>query len=198
MKSAARAQEARSRSLRAIVIGGSAGGIEALSGLFAALPRPLPVPVLVVIHLATGTKPQWPLVFPASTAPVREAEDKDAAEAGTVFIAPPDYHLLVDAAGTLSLSTDERVNLARPSIDVLFESAAWAFGASVLGVVLTGANADGAAGLAAIRAGGGQCWVQTPETAAAAVMPRAALSAVPDAEVLSLVEMADALRSQVA
>jgi two-component system chemotaxis response regulator CheB len=198
MMSLPRAAGASARSLRAIVIGGSAGGIEALSGLLSALPRPLLVPVLVVVHLGAGTKPQWPLVFPASTAPVREAEDKDVAEAGHVFIAPPDYHMLVDAAGTLNLSADERVNLARPSVDVLFESAAWAFGASVLGVVLTGANADGAAGLAAIRAGGGRCWVQSPETAAAVAMPRAAISAVPDAEVLSLREMADALRALVA
>jgi two-component system, chemotaxis family, protein-glutamate methylesterase/glutaminase len=186
------------RSLRAIVVGASAGGIEALSGLLAALPLPLSVPVLVVLHIASGSKPQWSLVFRSSTAPVREAEDKDVAEAGSVFIAPPDYHLLVDASGVLSLSTDERVNLARPAIDVLFESAAWAFGPALLGVVLTGANADGAAGLAAIRAARGVCWVQTPETAAAQAMPRAAALAVPDAEVLSLPEMADALRAWVA
>jgi two-component system, chemotaxis family, protein-glutamate methylesterase/glutaminase len=199
MNAAQRAlQTLRGRSLRAIVIGGSAGGIEAVGGLLGALPRPLSVPVLVVLHIAAGSKPQWSLVFRASTAPVCEAEDKDAAEAGTVFIAPPDYHLLVDASGTLNLSADDRVNLARPSIDVLFESAAWAFGPAVLGVVLTGANADGAAGLAAIRAAGGGCWVQNPETAAAPAMPRAALAAVPDAEALSLPEMADALRAWVA
>lgn len=199
MTPAARAVESlRKRSLRAVVLGASAGGIDALAGLLAALPRPLGLPVLVVLHIAAGSKPQWPLVFRASTAPVREAEDKDVAEPGAVFIAPPDYHLLVDVDGTLSLSTEERVNMARPSIDVLFQSAAWAFGASVLGVVLTGANADGAAGLAAIRAAGGLCWVQTPDTAAAAAMPRAALAAVPDAEALSLPEMADALAARVA
>jgi len=129
---------------------------------------------------------------------VLEAEDKDLAEAGNVYVAPPDYHLLVDEGGQLSLSADERVNLARPSIDVLFESAAWAFGGALFGVVLSGANADGAAGLAAIRAGGGGCWVQAPETAAAVAMPRAALNAVPDALVLTLAEMADALRAWVA
>jgi len=180
------------RPLRAIVIGGSAGGIEALAGLLAALPSPLPVPVLVVLHIAAGSRAQWPLVFPRSSAPVREAEDKDVAEPGSVFIAPPDYHLLVDVTGTLSLAADERVNLARPSIDVLFESAAWAYGPALLGVVLTGANADGAAGLAAIRAAGGSCWVQKPETAVAQAMPRAALASVPDAQVLSLGEMAQA------
>jgi two-component system, chemotaxis family, protein-glutamate methylesterase/glutaminase len=191
-------QTLQGRSLRAIVVGASAGGIEALGVLLAALPRPLKVPVLVVLHIASSSKPQWSLVFRSSTAPVREAEDKDVAEAGNVFIAPPDYHLLVDASGVLSLSTEERVNLARPSIDVLFESAAWAFGPALLGLVLTGANADGAAGLATIRAVGGVCWVQTPDTAAAPVMPRAAILAVPDAEVLSLPEMADALGAWVA
>jgi two-component system, chemotaxis family, protein-glutamate methylesterase/glutaminase len=199
MNAASRALHSlQGRSLRAIVLGGSAGSIEALTGLLSALPQPLRVPVLVVLHIAAGSKPQWPTVFRSSTAPICEAEDKDVAEAGTVFIAPPDYHLLVDERGVLNLSTDERVNLARPSIDVLFESAAWAFGPAVLGVVLTGANRDGAAGLAAIRAAGGVCWVQTPETAAAVAMPRAALAAVPDAEALSLPEMADALGSWVA
>jgi two-component system chemotaxis response regulator CheB len=187
-----------SRPLKAIVLGASAGGIEATNVLLAGLPQPLSVPVLVVLHIAAGSKPQWHLVFRASTAPVREAEDKDMAEPGSVFIAPPDYHLLVDEDQSLSLSADERVNMARPSIDVLFESAAWAFGGSVLGIVLTGANSDGAAGLAAIRAAGGLCWVQRPETAAAVAMPRAALLAVPDAEVLTLGEMADALRGGVA
>jgi two-component system, chemotaxis family, protein-glutamate methylesterase/glutaminase len=188
----------RERPLRAIVIGASAGGIEAVTVLLAALPRPLSVPVLVVLHVAAGSRIEWQLVFGGSTAPVFEAEDKERAEAGSVYVAPPDYHLLVDQSGQLSLSADERVNLARPSIDVLFESAAWSFGGSVLGVVLSGANADGAAGLAAIRARGGRCWVQAPETAVATAMPRAALDAVPDALILTLLQMADALRGWVA
>jgi two-component system chemotaxis response regulator CheB len=188
----------RERRLRAIVIGASAGGIEAVTVLLRALPRPLIVPVLVVLHVPAGTRIEWQMVFHSSTAPVFEAEDKDLAEAGSVYVAPPDYHLLVDRSGQLSLSADERVNLARPSIDVLFESAAWSLGGSVLGVVLSGANADGAAGLAAIRARGGGCWVQAPDTAVARAMPRAALDAVPDAQVLTLLEMADALGAWVA
>jgi len=187
----------RERPLRAIVVGASAGGIEAVTVLLSALPRPLLVPVLVVLHIAAGSRTQWPLVFRSSTAPVFEAEDKDVAEPGNVYVAPPDYHLLIDESARLSLSADERVHLARPSIDVLFESAAWSFGAAVLGVVLSGANDDGATGLAAIRARGGGCWVQAPETALAAAMPRAALDAVPDALVLTLREMADALGSWV-
>jgi two-component system chemotaxis response regulator CheB len=187
----------RERPLRAIVVGASAGGIEAVTALLSALPRPLLVPVLVVLHIAAGSRTQWPLVFRSSTAPVFEAEDKDVAEPGCVYVAPPDYHLLIDESAQLSLSADERVHLARPSIDVLFESAAWSFGAAVLGVVLSGANDDGAAGLAAIRERGGGCWVQAPETAFATAMPRAAIEAVPDTLVLSLREMADALGSWV-
>jgi two-component system, chemotaxis family, protein-glutamate methylesterase/glutaminase len=187
-------QTLRRRPLRTIVLGGSAGGIEAVSLLLAALPTPLPVSVIVVLHIAGGSKASWPLVFRGSTAPVFEAEDRDVAEVGGVYVAPPDYHLLVDSDGRFSLSAEERVNLARPSLDVLFESVAWAYGSAALAVVLTGANADGAAGLAAIRARGGACWVQAPETALAPYMPRAALAAVPDAEVLSLESMTSALR----
>jgi two-component system, chemotaxis family, protein-glutamate methylesterase/glutaminase len=185
----------RERALRTIVLGGSAGGIEAVSALLAALPRPLPVSVLVVLHIASGSRAHWPIVFRSSTAPVIEAEDGDLAEAGHVYVAPADYHLLVDSDGRLNLSAEGRVNLARPSLDVLFESVAWAYGRAALAVVLTGANADGAAGLAAIRARGGACWVQDPATALAPTMPRAAQQAVPDARVLSLAAMASVLRS---
>lgn len=198
MASGAGLSRLTARPLRAIVVGGSAGGIEAVRALVAGLPQPLLVPVLVVLHIAAGSRVDWPTVFRCSTAPVLEAEDKDLAEPGKVYVAPPDYHLLVNVDGRLSLAADERVHYARPSIDVLFESAAWSFGAAVLGIVLSGANADGAAGLAAIRARGGPCWVQAPETAAALAMPLAAIAAVEDALVLSLGEMAEALRARLA
>jgi two-component system chemotaxis response regulator CheB len=187
----------RQRSFDAIVVGGSAGGIDALGILLAALPEPLLVPVLVVLHVGADSKALWSSIFKQSTAPVLEAEDKLLAEPGRVYMAPPDYHLLVDASGQLSLSVDERVNLSRPSIDVLFESAAWAYGARLLGIVLSGANADGAAGLGAIRQRGGSCWVQAPETALARAMPRAALGAAPDATILSPAAMAEVFRASV-
>jgi two-component system chemotaxis response regulator CheB len=114
---------------------------------------------------------------------VREAADKDALRAGTVYIAPPDYHLLVDPE-SVSLSTDEPVQFARPSIDVLFESAAESHRERCAGVVLTGANADGARGLRRIAELGGTTIVQDPEEAVRAEMPRAALLAVPEARVL--------------
>ena len=185
----------RSPGLRAIVLGGSAGGIEAVTTLLEALPEGLGVPVLVALHIKASSDPHWPIVFRSSRAAVFEAEDAELARPGCVYVAPPDYHLLVDVGSRLSLSADERVNMARPSLDVLFESAAWAYEGGALGVILSGANADGAAGLAAIRARGGRAWVQAPETAAASIMPRAALAAVPDALVLPLGEMAAALAS---
>lgn len=181
------------RALAAVVIGGSAGGIEALRQLIPALPRELGVPVFIVLHLSADSRGHWSAVFPHSAVPVREAEDKEVAAPGTVYLAPPDYHLLVDESGCMALSIDEPVNLSRPAIDVLFESAAWAYGDRLLGIVLSGANADGAKGLLAIRRAGGQCWVQAPESAAASTMPRAALAAVPDAQVLALKQMAAAL-----
>lgn len=182
-----------SRELGAIVIGGSAGGIEALRQLIPALPTDLGVPVFIVLHLGADSRGAWSAVFPHSAVTVREAEDKEVAAPGAVYLAPPDYHLLVDDRGVMALSIDEPVNLSRPAIDVLFESAAWAYEDRLLGIVLSGANADGAKGLATIRQAGGRCWVQSPATAAAATMPRAALAAVPDARVLSLAQMAVAL-----
>lgn len=183
------------KDVRAIVIGGSAGGIEALRTLLPALPKTLPVPVVIVLHLSPQTKGAWSSVFPTCPLPVQEAEDKEQALPGRVYIAPADYHLLVDETGLLSLSLDEQVNLARPSIDVLFESAAWAYGSGVLGIVLSGANSDGAKGLSSIHRSGGKCWVQSPETAAAVSMPRAAIRAVPDARVLDLGRMSETFRA---
>jgi len=181
--------------IRAIVMGGSAGGIDALRTILAALPTTLHVPILVVLHLGVGSKSAWSVVFSHCRVPVCEAEDKAVAMPGTVTFSPPDYHLLVDGCGTLSLSIDAPVQRARPSIDVLFESAAWAYGTQVLGIVLSGANADGASGLRMIRDAGGACWVQNPDMAFASMMPRAAAAAVPDARVLSLEQMADILKS---
>jgi two-component system chemotaxis response regulator CheB len=181
--------------LSAIAIGGSAGGIEALRTLLPALPPTLDVPVFVALHLkADAREDRWPRVFADCAVKVKEAEDKEIAEPGTVYFAPADYHLLVDSDGTMSLSTDPRVHASRPSIDVLLESAAWAYGQKLLGIVLSGANADGASGLREVCDAGGTCWVQTPEEAVAPIMPRSALRAVPEARALGTVAMAGALR----
>lgn len=189
------AYDLQTRPLKALVLGGSAGGIDALRTLLPTLPAGLAVPVCVVLHIAADAKTAWPSVFSECALPVVEAEDKQQAQAGYVYVAPADYHLLIDAQGTLSLSLDPPVNLSRPAIDVLFESAAWAFGANLLGVVLSGANADGAAGLRAIADAGGLCWVQAPQAARATAMPKAALAAVPEARAATLAEMAAAFSS---
>ena len=164
------------RPVDAIVIGASAGGVEALMRILTAFTPRLSVPVFVVIHLPRDRPSLLAKIFSVHcSVPVREAEDKMPAEPGTLYFAPPDYHLLLERGPSLALSADEAVNYSRPSIDVLFESAIDVYGARVAGVVLTGANHDGAAGLAAIGRAGGVTIVQDPETALAKAMPTAAL-----------------------
>ncbi|WP_395337321.1 chemotaxis protein CheB [Novosphingobium sp. BL-8H] len=173
--------------LRAVVIGASAGGIQALSHILPLLPEGYPMPVLVVIHMpADGGNVLAPLFQKKCRLSVREAEDKEPATPGTIFFAPPGYHMLVEAEGTLALSSDEPVLHSRPSIDVLLESAADAFDEQVIGVILTGASPDGARGLRAIADAGGIAIVEDPSAAYASAMPLAALDLCPTAMVLSL------------
>lgn len=168
-----------------VVIGCSWGGLAACQSLLAALPcRPCP-PIVVAQHRGASRSALADLIGRRCPWPVLEPDDDEVLRASTVFIAPPDYHLLVEP-GHLKLSTDAPVNHSRPSIDVLFESAAVAYGCGVVGVVLTGANEDGARGLAAVAARGGTAVVQDPESADRQEMPRAALLAVPDALVMPI------------
>lgn len=179
---------------RAIVIGASAGGVVALSGLLAALPSSLDCPVLAVLHLPPDRPSMLAnLLGKVCRLPVLEAEDKQPIVPGQVLVAPPDYHLLVEDPETVALSADAPELYSRPAIDALFESAAWAWGDGVLALVLTGASEDGARGAARIRAAGGRIWVQRPEDAQADTMPRAALAHAGADAVFSLVEMADQL-----
>lgn len=172
---------------QAVVIGASAGAIQALLTILPALPESYALPVLIVVHLPPTRKSELDTLFGAKcTLPVREAEDKEPIAPGTIYFAPPDYHTLVEADHTISLSTEEPVCFSRPAIDVLFESAADAWGESLIGVVLTGANEDGAQGLAAITAAGGTALVQQPATAYARAMPEAALGKCRQARVLPL------------
>lgn len=172
---------------RIVVIGASAGAIQALSQILPSLPADFPLPILVVVHVpADRSNFLAPLFQDKCQLAVREADDKEPALGGTVYFAPPDYHLLLEVDGSLSLASDEPVQHSRPSIDVLFESAADAFGADVIGIVLTGANADGAAGLRAIAAAGGTPLVEDPQLAFADAMPDAARKACPSARVLTL------------
>ena len=179
-----------------VVLGASAGGLDAFYNVLPPLPADYPFPVLIVQHIPPDKKSVVAELLAAKCQlAVREAEDKEPLEPGHAYIAPPDYHMLVENTGVLSLSSDEPVFYSRPSIDVLFESAADAYGANVIGVILSGANSDGAAGLAAIAANGGRAIVQQPDTAYASMMPESAAEACPTAEILPLAGIAAALQS---
>jgi two-component system chemotaxis response regulator CheB len=179
------------RSFRAVVVGVSSGGLEALKILVPGLRANFPLPVLVVQHLAPHSDAYLSTCLDELSAlTVKEAEDKEPLVPGTVYVAPPNYHLLVEPGGSLTLSVDPKVNFSRPSVDVLFETASDAFGPDLIGIVLTGANNDGARGLARIKSRGGLAIVQSPETAQAQAMPLAALEATTVDHVLALHDIA--------
>lgn len=176
---------------QAVVIGASAGALDALSEILPALPETYPLPIMIVVHLPVDkTSLMAGLLQKKCHIKVCEAEDKQPLEPGTVYFAPPDYHLLVEKNFTLSLSADDPVLFSRPSINVLFETAADAFGGALIGMILTGANNDGAQGLKAVCDKGGMALVQTPESAYASAMPQAALTSCPKAKALDLRQIA--------
>ena len=177
------------RNVELVVIGCSLGGLHALETVLHGLPPGFPLPVAVVQHRAAEESTLASLLQLHCALPVAEVNDKDRLVAGRVYIAPADYHLLVDG-GRFALSTDDRVLYARPSIDVLFESAADAYRDRVIGVILTGASADGTQGALRIKQKGGRVVAQDPETAEAPVMPRAAIAAGAVEEVLGLDDIA--------
>lgn len=184
--------------IEAVVVGASAGGIEALTVLLRALPVDFTAAMLIVQHLSRGRESRLREIFASKCVlPVRDASDKMRIKHGHVYLAPSDYHLLVDDEDgpQLALSIDEPVHFSRPSIDVLFESAADVYQHRLMGVVLTGANSDGAQGLDAIRHAGGVTVVQDPETAAYPAMPAAALSLGRPDFVLSLALLAELLKT---
>lgn len=171
----------------AVVIGASAGAVEALGTLLPSLQPGFRLPVIVVVHLPPDRRSAMAELFRVKCAlDVREAEDKEEIVAGTIYFAPPDYHLLIEADKVFSLSCDAPVLFSRPSIDVLFESAADAYGPMLIGIVLTGANGDGARGLKAIIDAGGRGLIQTPSSAFASAMPEAALGLNPTAHSMTL------------
>jgi len=180
----------------AIVMGVSAGGFQALTAMVAEFPESFSLPVIVVQHtkenndgfLARHLNSQSPLW-------VKEADDKEAIQSGRLYLAPPGYHLLIEADRSFSLSVDPRVNYSRPSIDVLFNSAADVYWDDLIGVILTGANSDGSQGLRNIKARGGLAIVQNPASAEAACMPREAIAATPVDHVLALEEIGPFLRN---
>lgn len=181
-----------------IVLGGSAGSIDVLRAIMLELtPRFAPA-LAVVIHMAQDARPVLHQILSGvGRPPVKLAEDKEPVVPGTVYFASPGYHLLVEAERTFALSLDEPEHFSRPSIDVLFESAAEAYGARAAGILLSGANSDGAAGLRAIADAGGLAIVQQPDTAEVPVMPESALLACPASRVLDVAEIARWLGSRV-
>jgi two-component system chemotaxis response regulator CheB len=175
-----------------VVVGVSAGGLNALTHLLAGLPADFPLALVIVQHRSRDSHALCEVLQRSSALPIHEVTDKMPTEPGSVYVAPPDYHLFVED-DELSLSVDAPEMYSRPSIDLAFESAADSRGARVIGVVLTGANHDGARGLRRIFERGGRAIVQDPATAEVAVMPAGALSAVPEATVVTLEELPQTL-----
>jgi two-component system chemotaxis response regulator CheB len=184
---------------RILVIGGSSGALDALLELVAVLPDTVAAPIVVVLHLAAERPNFVPqLIARAGKRRALEVEDKMRLEPSTIYVAPPDYHLLVERGGSLALSIEAPVNFSRPSIDALFESAATAYADAVVGVVLSGANHDGAYGLACVARAGGLAIVQDPRRARLATMPTAARdSAGPSAHVLDIPDIAALIAREV-
>jgi len=180
--------------IEGVVIGASAGGVEALTLLLPALPTTFRPALFIVLHLPRERPSLLVNIFARRCArPVREADDKEPVEPGTVYFAPPDYHMLLEKNRQIALSADEPVHFSRPSIDVLFESAAEVYGERLLGIILTGGNQDGAVGLHAIHQAGGVTVVQQPDNAKVPLMVVSALQRGPADFVLSLPEIAQLL-----
>jgi two-component system, chemotaxis family, protein-glutamate methylesterase/glutaminase len=180
--------------IEAIVIGASAGGVEALGLILPALPMKFRPALLIVLHLPRERPSLLVQIFEKRCAlPIREADDKEPIEPGTIYFAPPDYHMLVERSRQIALSTDEPVHFSRPSVDVLFESAADVYAERLMGVILTGANEDGASGLHAIHRAGGVTVVQQPDSAKVPLMVVSALQRHPADFVLSLPQIAELL-----
>ncbi len=175
---------------QAIVIGTSAGGLAALMGILRQLPADYSLPIMIVQHRFRDQKNLLEEVLQNKCEiEIRQVDEKERIESGIIYIAPPDYHLLIESDRTFSLSSDPFVSFSRPSIDVLFESAASVYGRSLVGILLTGANKDGAAGLNAIRKAGGLTIAQSPADAEYPYMPQAAIDAGAARLVLKLSEI---------
>ncbi len=170
-------KKAAQRVIEALVIGASAGGIDALLTLLKAVPLAAPYPVVIVVHLPEERESKLAEVFGQHLGRrVLQAEDKAMPMPGSIYFAPAGYHLSIEADRSFSLSQEEPVHFSRPAIDVLMMSAADAYGRSMCGMLLTGASRDGAEGMAAIGAAGGLTLVQDPQDAEIPTMPAAAIA----------------------
>lgn len=177
-----------------VVIGTSSGGLQALKTLLPVLPADFALPVAIVQHVAANSENSWVDLLAARCAiRIKEADEKEKIAPGIVYVAPPNYHLLVERDRSFTLTVDEAVNYARPAIDVLFETAAEALGPRVVGIVMTGANSDGARGLEYIGRNGGLTIVQDPLTAETRAMPEAAIQRAQPRHVLPLAGIGEML-----
>lgn len=175
-----------------ILIGCSAGGFDSLKALLPALPAEASGSVVIVLHIASHAEEALPVYFSTQCKlPVKEVEDKESIRPGTVYFAPPGYHVLVEADRSFSLSVEEPVLFSRPSIDVLFESAAVALKRNVLGVILSGANSDGSHGLRRVLDEGGAGLVEDPRTAIYPTMPEAAIEQCSGLSQMRVMALAD-------
>lgn len=175
---------------KAVVIGSSAGGINALIKVLSVLPADFPLPIVIVQHLHPESGHHLSHILETKSAlKVKQADEKELIKEGWVYVAPPNYHLLVEDDFTFSFSLDAPVNYSRPSIDVLFESAVYAYRQALIGIILTGANHDGSQGLKKIKEQGGFTIVQSPETAEADAMPKAAILTAKVDKILPLHEI---------
>ena len=176
--------------IRTIVVGVSTGGLEALKRLLRALPGSFPVPILIVQHLSPEPESTLAQLLNDLTAlRVKEADQDEQPVPGSVYLAPANYHLQMEPDGRLSLSTDPPVQFARPSVDVLFETAATAQGPALAGIILTGAGSDGSVGLRCVKARGGTAIVQDPLDATCDAMPRSALLELTPDYVVTLADL---------
>ncbi len=171
----------------AIVVGSSAGGINALTTILATLPREFPLPIVIVQHLHPNSESYLAQILGTKCElDVKQADEKETIANGVVYIAPPNYHLLIEEDRSFSLSVEAPVNFSRPAVDVLFETAVYAYRNKLIGIVLTGANNDGSQGLKKIKQMGGHAIVQDPTTAEAEVMPKSAIVATEVDKILPL------------
>ena len=180
-----------SKKYRAVVVGSSAGGLNALKTLLRNLDMDFRLPVIIVQHISPDSENYLVHILnDLKRLKVKEADEKERPQPGYAYVAPPNYHLLVEPDLTFTLTVDERVNYARPSIDVLFETAAEAYREHLIGIILTGANNDGSLGLKRIKELGGTAIVQDPDTAEVDSMPKAAIQNCEVDYILSLEEIA--------
>jgi two-component system, chemotaxis family, protein-glutamate methylesterase/glutaminase len=180
---------------RIIVIGASAGGLNVIATLLKSLPEDYKIPIIIVQHLSPQSNDFWiKSINELCKFEVKEAEEKELIQKGFVYIAPPNYHLLVEHDKTLSLSVEEKVNFSRPSIDVLFESASDVFKENLIGIIFTGSSKDGASGMKKIKENGGTTIVQDPSTSENKFMPEAAINASKIDHILSLEKIIELLK----